>query len=131
MSATAAKTRITSVGTIGIPVTDQDRALEFYIEKLGFETRLDAAFGEGQRWIEVAPPGSATTIALAQAREGFPAGVDTGLRLSTPDAEGDHVALRERGVDVDPELLLYPVPMFTFRDLDRNRLYVVQRPPDR
>ena len=130
MSKTETRTHITQVGTIGVPVADQDRALEFYVQKLGFETRMDAAFGEGQRWIEVAPPGSGTTIALAQTRTGFPAGVDTGLRLSTEDAAADHASLRERGVDVDPELIPYPVPMFTFRDPDGNRLYIVQRPSD-
>jgi catechol 2,3-dioxygenase-like lactoylglutathione lyase family enzyme len=130
MSRTDTRTQITGVGTIGVPVTDQDRSLAFYAEKLGFETRLDAAFGEGQRWIEVAPPGSATTVALAQARDGFPSGVDTGLRLSTSDAAADHAALRERGVDVDPEIIPYPVPMFTFRDPDGNRLYIVERPPE-
>ena len=55
MSETTTTTRITQVGTIGIPVGDQDRAREFYTAKLGFETRVDAAYGEGQRWIEVAP----------------------------------------------------------------------------
>ena len=49
-------TRITGVGTVGIPVTDQDRALEFYVGTLGFETRRDVPVGAG-RWIEVAPPG--------------------------------------------------------------------------
>jgi len=130
MSRTDTRTQITGVGTIGVPVIDQDRSLAFYAEKLGFETRLDAPFGEGQRWIEVAPPGSVTTIALAQAREGFPSGVDTGLRLSTNDAAADHAALRERGVDVDPEIIPNPVPMFTFRDPDGNRLYIVERPPE-
>jgi catechol 2,3-dioxygenase-like lactoylglutathione lyase family enzyme len=129
MATTETRTRITQVGTIGVPVTDQDRSLAFYREKLGFETRMDAAYGEGERWIEVAPPDSPTTIALAQARDGFPAGVDTGLRLSTEDAEADHAALQTRGVDVDPEVIPYPVPMFTFRDPDGNRLYVVERPP--
>jgi catechol 2,3-dioxygenase-like lactoylglutathione lyase family enzyme len=130
MSKTDTHTQITGVGTIGVPVADQDRSLAFYAEKLGFETRLDAPFGEGQRWIEVAPPGSVTTIALALARDGFPSGVDTGLRLSTNDAAADHAALRERGVDVDPEIIPYPVPMFTFRDPDGNRLYIVERPPE-
>jgi catechol 2,3-dioxygenase-like lactoylglutathione lyase family enzyme len=129
MSRTDTRTQITGVGTIGVPVADQDRSLAFYVEKLGFDTRLDAPFGEGQRWIEVAPPGSATTIALAQARDGFPSGVDTGLRLSTEDAAADHAALQDRGVDVDPEIIPYPVPMFTFRDPDGNRLYIVERPP--
>ena len=128
MSATETRTRITQVGTVGIPVRDQERALEFYLDKLGFETRMDGSFGEGQRWIEVAPPGSTTTIALAQSIDGFPAGVDTGVRLTTEDAAADHATLGARGVDVDAELIPYPVPMFTFRDADGNRLYVVQRP---
>ena len=58
------RTRLTPVGTVGVPVTDHDRALEFYVDKLGFEKRLDVPFGDGERWIEVAPPGAATTIAL-------------------------------------------------------------------
>ena len=50
-----AETRISQVGTVFVPVADQDRALEFYLGKLGFETRTDTAYGEGDRWIEVAP----------------------------------------------------------------------------
>ena len=47
-------TRITGVGSVGVPVTDQDRAVEFYVGRLGFEKRRDVPFGDG-RWIEVAP----------------------------------------------------------------------------
>lgn|GEM_PF-3010590 len=72
-----ATTRITDVRTVGIPVTDQDRALEFYTGRLGFEKRMDAPMGEGMRWIEVAPPGASTSIALVAAGEGTPVGVDT------------------------------------------------------
>jgi len=128
MSATESRTQITDVRTVGIPVTDQDRALAFYRDTLGFETRLDGAFGEGLRWIEVAPPGSATTIALVRQPVAEPTGVDTGVRLTTRDAEADHAALRARGVDVDPEIIPYPVPMFTLRDPDANRLYIVEAP---
>src|ERR1039457_3859383 len=63
-------TRITRIGTVIVPVSDQERALSFYVETLGFEKRLDAPFGQGGRWIEVAPAGAATTIALLQAQEG-------------------------------------------------------------
>ena len=52
------------------PVTDQDRALEFYVDTLGFEKRGDDAFGNGDRWVEVAPPDAATTIAIVPPREG-------------------------------------------------------------
>jgi catechol 2,3-dioxygenase-like lactoylglutathione lyase family enzyme len=119
---------ITQVGTVGIPVTDQDRALAFYGSVLGFETRMDLAYGEGERWIEVAPPGASTSIALVRASGDRPAGVDTGVRLTTADAEADHAALRAAGVDADGELLRYPVPMFAFRDPDGNRLILVERP---
>jgi catechol 2,3-dioxygenase-like lactoylglutathione lyase family enzyme len=117
----AGTTSITVVGTIGVPVTDQDRAVEFYVGALGFETRRDVPFGEG-RWIEVAPPGAATTIALVSA------GVPGGIRLMTGDADGDHAALSARGVDTDPEVLRIPSapPMFALRDPDGNTLILVQ-----
>jgi catechol 2,3-dioxygenase-like lactoylglutathione lyase family enzyme len=114
-------TRIIGVGTVGVPVTDQDRALEFYVDKLGFEKRRDMPFGAG-RWIEVAPPGSPTTIALV------PTGVPGGIRLATGDADGDHTDLRARGVDVDPEVMRLPdaPPMFGLRDPDGNSLILVE-----
>jgi catechol 2,3-dioxygenase-like lactoylglutathione lyase family enzyme len=121
------RTHITQVATIGVPVADQDRALAFYLEKLGFEKRMDVPYGKGERWVEVAPPGSATTIALVRAREGEPAGIDTQVRLTTTDARADHATLRARGVDTDAEIMRYPVPMFAFRDADGNRLRIVQR----
>jgi len=56
-------TGITHVANVAVPVTDQDRALDFYVGTLGFEKRMDAEFAPGQRWIEVGPPGTQTTIA--------------------------------------------------------------------
>jgi lactoylglutathione lyase len=120
--------RITEVRTAAVPVTDQVRALAFYGGLLGLETRVDAPFGGG-RWIEVAPTGATTTVALAPAQEGAPVGVDTGVRFTTEDADADHRALLAAGVDVDPEVLRYPgvPPMFSFRDPDGNTLYLVER----
>ena len=119
--------RVTGVRAVAVPVREQDRALEFYVGTLGFEKRLDAPLGNGSRWIEVAPPGAATTIALTPSRDGHTAGVDTGIRLVTPDAAGDHGRLRARGVEVD-ELLRWPgvPPMFVFRDWDGNSLVIVE-----
>jgi len=123
-------TRITDIRTVGIPVSDQDRALAFYVDKLGFEKRMDAEFAPGQRWIEVAAPGAATSVALVSAGEGAPAGVDTGIRFTTEDAEADHATMAAGGVDVDAEVLRMGgvPPMFGFRDPDGNSLYVVQVP---
>jgi predicted enzyme related to lactoylglutathione lyase len=121
--------RITQVGTVGIPVADQDRALEFYVGQLGFEKRLDVPFGGGQRWIEVAPAGATTTIALMATPEGAPTGVETGIRFTTGDAEADHADLLARGVDADAEVMHWDgaPPMFMFRDPDGNRLVIVER----
>jgi lactoylglutathione lyase len=123
----ASAPRIVDVRTVGIPVADQDRALEFYVEKLGFAKRLDVPFGDGKRWIEVAPPRATTTIALVPSHEGVPAGVETGIRFTTQDADADNADLRARGVDAD-EVLRWPgaPPMFAFRDQDGNGLEIVE-----
>jgi catechol 2,3-dioxygenase-like lactoylglutathione lyase family enzyme len=130
MAETETKTRITQVGTVIIPVSDQDRALEFYLEKLGFEKRGDTPYGDGQRWIEVAPPGAATTIALVPPREGDPIGIETHVGFTTEDVDADHADLRSRGVDADEEVMRMgdPVPpMFFFRDPDGNKFLIVER----
>jgi catechol 2,3-dioxygenase-like lactoylglutathione lyase family enzyme len=127
MSPTPTRIHITDIRTVAVPVTDQDRALEFYRDALGLETRIDMPYGDGQRWLEVVPAGATTSIALVPAQETAPAGIDTGIRLTTVDAEADHAALRVMGIDVDADILQYPVPMFTLRDPDRNVLYVVRR----
>ena len=122
-------TRITDVRTVAIPSTDQPRTLAFYVDKLGFEKRTDAPFGEGQRWIEVAPKGGSASIAIPPLGEGQPVGIDTGVRLETGDADADHADLQSRGVDVDPQVMRWPgVPaMFSLRDPDGNTLYIVER----
>ncbi len=119
---------IRDVRTVGVPVRDQDKALAFYAGVLGFDTRLDVPAGEGSRWIEVAPAGASTTIALVLAHDGVPAGVETGIRLTSADADADHESLLARGVEAD-EVLRWPgvPPMFAFRDLDGNGLELVQQ----
>ena len=120
---------ITGLGTVAIPVSDHDRALEFYVGTLGFDVRMDAEFAPGQRWVEVAPAGADTTIALAPPGE-IPTGVDTGIRLSTDSADAVHAELTAAAADVDSEIMRWPgvPPMFSVRDPDGNTLYVVERP---
>jgi catechol 2,3-dioxygenase-like lactoylglutathione lyase family enzyme len=123
-------TRISQVGTVVIPVSDQERAIAFYVDTLGFEKRADVPFGEGYRWVEVAPPGATTTIAIVPPPPGKPTGnVETGIGLNTDDIDGVHADLRQQGVDVDAEVSRMgdPVPpLFWFRDPDGNTLMVVE-----
>jgi catechol 2,3-dioxygenase-like lactoylglutathione lyase family enzyme len=118
---------ISEVRTVGVPVTDQGRALDFYVDRLGFEIRLDVPYGNGGRWVEVAPPGAVTTIALVPAHDGVPSGVETGIRLVATDADAVHAALKEGGVDADDVLRWEGAPpMFAFRDQDGNGLEIVE-----
>jgi catechol 2,3-dioxygenase-like lactoylglutathione lyase family enzyme len=137
-------TRISQVATVFVPVADQDRALEFYLGKLGFEKRADFSYGEVGRWIEVAPPGSPIAIALVPPSEGQSAGSDEAhCALTTEDIEAMHATLRARGVEVDAEIartgtprsglvsieatVVDPVPaQFFLRDPDGNRFLIVQ-----
>jgi lactoylglutathione lyase len=119
---------ITGIATVGVPVTDQDRALGFYTETLGLEKRLDVPLPQfGGRWITVAPTGSTTTLALIPAHDGVPASVETGIRLTSPDAAATHQYLGKRGVEVG-ELLRWEgvPPMFAFHDPDGNRLEITE-----
>ena len=143
MALTTNTTCIAQVATVFVPVSDQDRALEFYLDKLGFEKRVDFLYGGIHRWIEVAPPGSINAIALVPPSEGKAVGGDrTYCAFTTTDIESDHKALRARGVDVDAEiarkgtrraglvsvevLVNDPVPpQFFFRDIDGNRFLIV------
>jgi catechol 2,3-dioxygenase-like lactoylglutathione lyase family enzyme len=130
MSDTQTRTHITQVGTVIVPVSDQDRAIDFYVDTLGFEKRSDTPYGRGDRWVEVAPVGAATSIALIPSLEGEPVGVDTRVGFTTEDVDADHASLLARGVDVDAEVMRMgdPVPpMFFFRDQDGNRLLIVER----
>jgi catechol 2,3-dioxygenase-like lactoylglutathione lyase family enzyme len=130
MSDTQTRTHITQVGTVIVPVSDQDRAIDFYVETLGFEKRADVPFGNGDRWVEVAPAGAATSIALVPPREGESVGIDTHVGLTTNDVDADHAHLLARGVDVDAEVMRMgaPVPpMFFFRDADGNRSFIVEQ----
>jgi lactoylglutathione lyase len=117
---------INGLHAVGIPVTDQDRAVAFYAS-LGFETRLDVPMGQGARWIEMAPPDSVVTLALESAHAERPAGVETGIRLTTADVDAAHTAMAAQDIDVD-DVLRWPgvPPMFAFRDQDGNGLEIVE-----
>src|SRR4051794_30675164 len=130
MPKVASKLNVTQVGRVCVTVADTDRAIDFYVETLGFEKVVDEPMGEGMRWVEVSVAGAPTTIALAPPPQGQEAGgSQTGICLDTSDVDADHAALKSAGVDVDDEVSRFggPVPpMFWLRDPDGNSLIVVQ-----
>jgi catechol 2,3-dioxygenase-like lactoylglutathione lyase family enzyme len=125
------RTTVTSLGVAMFAVADQDAALAFYTEKLGFEVRGDDRFGEHEyRWLEVAPPGSTARLALNPPMDGTPGG--SAIAVETADVLGEHARLRAiGGIDVDPEPTRTPgAPlMFMLRDPDGNVVVVVEQPP--
>jgi catechol 2,3-dioxygenase-like lactoylglutathione lyase family enzyme len=132
MSTTATTAAVSKVANVIIPVSDQDRALEFYTETLGFEKRADVPFGDAAdgRWIEVAPSGAETVIALCPpGPSNESGGKETGIGLQTDDIDGYHALLRDRGADVDEEVshMGDPVPpLFWVRDPEGNSLMVAE-----
>src|SRR5262245_33375283 len=130
MPSVKANLNITAVGRVCVTVADTDRAIDFYVDTLGFEKVVDTPMGPGMRWVEVAIADTKTTIALAPPPQGQEAGgSQTGICLDTSDVDADHAALKAAGVDVDDEVSRYgaPIPpMFWLRDPDGNSLIVVE-----
>jgi catechol 2,3-dioxygenase-like lactoylglutathione lyase family enzyme len=126
--------QLTRVGRVVVPVADQDLAIAFYVDRLGFTVVADVPFGDGERWVEVGPPAGGAAVALVPATDHYPAGRMTGIALGSTDPRADHADLRARGVDVDDDLMGGDggVPLiFFFRDADGNQLMAVeeQAPP--
>ena len=104
MSTPTNATAITHVNIITINVKDQDEALRFYTERLGFEKRTDAPMGEGMRWLTVAPAGSSTEFMLANRYgTGAPMGTNTGVVLETDDIDAAYHELSGRGIHFTKE----------------------------
>lgn len=121
--------RVTKIGRVLVPVADQDEAIAFYTQALGFSLTADVPFGQGDRWVEVAPPGGGTAVALVPPQGEFQPGRMTGISLGSPDPRADHAELAGKGVDVDEDIMggdgTVPA-LFFFRDLDKNQLMIVQ-----
>src|SRR3954452_18740466 len=108
-SSTESPTTVSQIGVAMFTVADQDAALAFYTEKLGFEVRADVRFGENNamRWLEVAPRGSQARLALNPPMNSTPGG--SAIGIETPDLKGEHERLTATGdVDVDPEVMSMP-----------------------
>ena len=130
MAQTGTKAIIGKVGRVAVPVSDQDAAIAFYTEKLGFTLDADISVDDNYRWVEVSPPGGDTALAIVppppNARDRI--GIDTGVILTTDDIDEAHAELQTRGVDADEVSRMGdPVPpMLFFRDQDGNTLLIVE-----
>ncbi|MDH3295719.1 MAG: VOC family protein [Acidimicrobiia bacterium] len=117
---------ITHVETVAVSVSDQARSRNFFVDQLGFELRKDQPFGsdEGRlRWIEVAPPGAQTVLALFT-----PPGLEdriggnSGLVFLCDDVEATAEELKHRGVTFSQEPTLIPSGWWArFEDPDGNQ----------
>jgi predicted enzyme related to lactoylglutathione lyase len=119
---------IRGVKFVSIPVVDQDRALAFYTEKLGFRVATDQPFDEKQRWIELAIPGAETGVVLFRMDEGPQPGGFMNMSLWTDDAVATAKALKERGVEfiAEPKKEKWGVSAI-FRDSEGNRFVLSSR----
>ena len=114
---------ITGIQVVSLPVSDQDRTREFYVDVLGMDLLRDAEMGPGMRWVQVAPPGAETTITLVTWFETMPPGSYKGLVLETDDLDGDVERLRGRGLEFPEGIQQQPWGRFvTFADPDGNGL---------
>lgn len=120
--------KITHIGLVSVPVADQQAAKTFYTETLGFTVIRDTIEDE-QRWVELAPPGAATTITLVTWFPQMSPGNLQGLVLDTDNIAQAYEELKGRGVDILP-IESDPYGHFArFTDPDGNGLVLRQRPP--
>ena len=121
---------ITQVQIVSIPVSDQDRAREFYVDVLGFTLLTDRQFAPDMRWVAVGPPAGHTAFTLVTWFPTMLPGSLQGTVLESDDLEGDIAALTEKGVTVS-ELQEAPWGRFvTFADPDGNGIVLQASAPD-
>jgi predicted enzyme related to lactoylglutathione lyase len=119
---------ITSIHSATIVVSDQDQALDFYVNKLGWQIAMDNEM-PGMRWLTVAPPGATTQLVLGHASwAGGPEGAkggNTGISLSTPDIDATYETLTARGVKFKQpvEVMPWGGKATWFSDPDGNEFF--------
>ena len=114
---------------VAVPVSDVDRAKEFYV-RAGFDADHDHVVGEGLRFVQLTPPGSACSIAIGEGLTETPPGSVKGLQVVVEDIEAAHAALTERGVEVS-DVQDFPWGRFVFFSDPDGNAWSVQQIPDR
>ena len=114
---------------IFVPVTDVDRAIEFYVDKIGWTLDMQARVDENTRFVQVTPPTSACSIAFGEGISDMPPGSQNGIQAVVPDAEAARKELVERGVDASEVQTLAWGSFTSFADPDGNTWTLQQLPP--
>ena len=130
------------IEVVTIPVSDIDRAIEFYVEKVGFEVDIDFRVSDEIRLVQLTPSGSACSIHLGKGTVDMEPGSMDGVFLVVHDLCAAHAQLVDRGVEVG-ELQVFDAGSYRtagegegldnvgcvfFRDPDGNRWCVQQIP---
>ena len=119
---------IKSFEIVSVPVSEQQRSKEFYRDVVGFELLREDPMGPGQSWIQLAPRGCLTTIALVMWFEAMKPGALQGVMLNVTDIERDHKELSGRGLQL-AEIKQEPWGRYTtFQDPDGNG-WILRQPP--
>jgi catechol 2,3-dioxygenase-like lactoylglutathione lyase family enzyme len=114
---------------VGVPVTDVDRARDFYVNQLGFVLDVDQAVSDEIRFVQLTPPGSACSIAIGKGLTKMAPGSLDSLQMVVADAEAARAELLGRGVEVS-EVDVMPWGSFVFfSDPDGNG-WALQQLPD-
>lgn len=108
-----------------IPVRDQDKAVAFYTEKLGFRIVTDQPFSEEQRWIELGIPGAETRLVLFKFDNSLQPGMQMNITFWTDDVEGTVLDLKAKGVKItmEPKTADWGTAA-AFQDIDGNSFLV-------
>lgn len=113
------------VGTISVPVSDQDKALDFYVNVLGLEKTSDEPMSADERWLVVTPPGAQTGIMLGKASAAGRMGQFTGYIFHPDDITATCETLAARGVHFTAPLRVEPWGKWAqFADPDGNEFGV-------
>jgi catechol 2,3-dioxygenase-like lactoylglutathione lyase family enzyme len=119
---------ITSFEVVSVPVSDPQRSKAFYRDVLGFTLLREMPMGPAQTWIQLSPPGCATTIALVTWFDKMPSGSLQGVMLNTDNIDGDYATLTGRGLQIS-EVKIEPWGRYaTFNDPDGNGWILRQAP---
>ena len=116
------------ISIVSIPVSDPDRAKEFYLDVMDFALLRESPMGPDMRWIQLQPKDGGSTITLVTWFESMPPGTQQGLMLHVADIDAERDRLISKGVDV-PEILEEPWGRYVMiKDPDGNGWVVVTQP---